>query len=76
MRQRSVWGPRQFHAGSAEHRHILERGRIWCPLNKRRDVDLQNCITCPWLVAARFEGPARWVRCAPPDARAARILDD
>ena len=74
MRQRSVWGIRQIHPGVAEHRHLLERGRIWCPLHNRRDVDIRDCVACPWLVAARIEGATRWVRCAPPTTRPAGAL--
>jgi hypothetical protein len=62
-----VWtGVRHEGPQFPEHRHVVERGLVWCPLHDRRDLEISVCQACPWLIAARVEGGDRWVRCAPP----------
>ena len=50
---------------AAGNRHIIDRGRVSCPLQER-DADIELCLQCPWAREVDPECKLPFVRCEPP----------
>jgi len=50
---------------AAGNRHIIDRGRVSCPLQER-DADVEVCLQCRWAREVDPESKRPFVRCEPP----------
>ena len=52
---------------STRGRRLVDAGRVFCP-RAQADIDVENCLLCPWLKQAELTEAGGWLRCAPPSA--------
>jgi hypothetical protein len=43
----------------------VEAGRVSCP-RQGTDIDVERCLSCPWLRRAGLSRAPAWIRCSPP----------
>lgn len=61
----------RFRLASGDH--YLDHGLVGCPL-VGKDVDLDKCAGCPWIVEFDDRKPRPVVRCRPPDNEIPSLL--